>query len=948
MIAGRRRFTPPPMDPRRLRVFVPAIMSVGMLFWLVTLVRDAVRWRFSELEAQRSTIAGRRTAAALRPGSVSTEPDRVGFRQRMSYLVTATFLYSVAAYIFVGSVANYIRDDGYVEGEVWLLAPAVLASVATAVAGTAAILTWLRWPPRTRWVLALVARSPLSRMPLDRLPPGVRPGWLVSAAVLLLPVVALLTTFFVATGWEPVESMDEQLSQLLDVWELDELEVLDPIGSTLIGVALAALVGVSSLRCRPLAVAYPVSVLLGFAVTNVTKAVVARPRPQGGAFALRTDSFPSGHLVQATLIAGLIPLAVAALTGSKRWIWPLRFLLGLGVFGAGLHRIDDELHFASDVIASVFFGLALVVLVQWIIDHENWHAWCRGCPWGHRHPARPTHGVLHVHLSLQRVVRIVAHTWAAAAVIGITVLSLTWGVPTHADGGTFGPDAQVPVQLALAGVASFGALISWRWDAPGAVMLAFAGTGMGVFAAIEYSPLTAFGLGALFIAPSVLLWLGWQHQRSMAEIMALATITALLLSITWAGATYVNDAFFGPTHPDSEVVARPIDEVDWMWMGALTGSSIDVVAGVDGDAGPVVAVATDLTDGTVHRSAAVRASDHDVARLRLEGLSPGRPHALVVEVDGEPDRSRGTGSFTTAPEGPASFRFVAGSCARTNSNGAVFDAMTREEPLFYLAVGDIHYRNIDDDDENLFRGAYRQLLRQPGQAELYRNVPISYTWDDHDYGPNDSDADAAGQSAARAVYREMVPYHDLVAEGDAPIHQAYTIGRVRFVLTDTRSERTDESMLGQAQLDWLIGELVEASRTHGLVVWANSVPWVSASSDSWGGWPRERRRIADALAEADVDNLVMISGDAHMVALDDGTSTDFSTAGAGGFPLLQAAALDRPGNVKGGPYSDGAFPGGGQYGVIDIDDDGETIEVTLSGRTWDGVELLSGTFTFGD
>ena len=52
--------------------------------------------------------------------------------------------------------------------------------------------------------------------------------------------------------------------------------------------------------------------------------------------------------------------------------------------------------------------------------------------------------------------------------------------------------------------------------------------------------------------------------------------------------------------------------------------------------------------------------------------------------------------------------------------------------------------------------------------------------------------------------------------------------------------------------------------------------------------------------------------------------------------------------MKGGPYSDGAFPGGGQYGVIDIDDDGETIEVTLSGRTWDGVELLSGTFTFGD
>ena len=201
----------------------------------------------------------------------------------------------------------------------------------------------------------------------------------------------------------------------------------------------------------------------------------------------------------------------------------------------------------------------------------------------------------------------------------------------------------------------------------------------------------------------------------------------------------------------------------------------------------------------------------------------------------------------------------------------------------------------------------------------------------------------------RCLEAEGIEYvFGVPGEENADLMLSLADSGVRFVLTDTRSERTDESMLGQAQLDWLIGELVEASRTHGLVVWANSVPWVSASSDSWGGWPRERRRIADALAEADVDNLVMISGDAHMVALDDGTSTDFSTAGAGGFPLLQAAALDRPGNVKGGPYSDGAFPGGGQYGVIDIDDDGETIEVTLSGRTWDGVELLSGTFTFGD
>jgi len=84
-----------------------------------------------------------------------------------------------------------------------------------------------------------------------------------------------------------------------------------------------------------------------------------------------------------------------------------------------------------------------------------------------------------------------------------------------------------------------------------------------------------------------------------------------------------------------------------------------------------------------------------------------------------------------------------------------------------------------------------------------------------------------------------------------------------------------------------------------------------------------------------------------MVAIDDGTNTDYSTAGSSGFPLLQAAALDRPGNVKGGPYSGGAFPGAGQFGLVDIDDDGSRVVVTMTGRTWDGRELASHRFVAG-
>jgi hypothetical protein len=89
----------------------------------------------------------------------------------------------------------------------------------------------------------------------------------------------------------------------------------------------------------------------------------------------------------------------------------------------------------------------------------------------------------------------------------------------------------------------------------------------------------------------------------------------------------------------------------------------------------------------------------------------------------------------------------------------------------------------------------------------------------------------------------------------------------------------------------------------------------------------------------------MLSGDAHMLAIDDGTNSDYATAGGAGFVVMHAAALDRRGSVKGGPYSEGTYPGGGQFGLVSIADDGDTIAVTLSGRTWKNEERVGYRFT---
>ena len=91
----------------------------------------------------------------------------------------------------------------------------------------------------------------------------------------------------------------------------------------------------------------------------------------------------------------------------------------------------------------------------------------------------------------------------------------------------------------------------------------------------------------------------------------------------------------------------------------------------------------------------------------------------------------------------------------------------------------------------------------------------------------------------------------------------------------------------------------------------------------------------------------MLSGDAHMLAIDDGSNNTFDTAGTGpGFPVFHAAALDRPGKVKGGPYSEGTYPGGGQFGLMTVTDAGNSVHVEWNGKNYLGETLVHYEFEY--
>ena len=399
--------------------------------------------------------------------------------------------------------------------------------------------------------------------------------------------------------------------------------------------------------------------------------------------------------------------------------------------------------------------------------------------------------------------------------------------------------------------------------------------------------------------------------------------------------------------PGAVVAALPASaqapRLQGLWMGGAVSRGITIKVLTAAAGLPVVLGLGAGEAGEPAQPERIVVSDADgVATFVLTDLTPGGRRRFTVSSGGGPALD---GTFRTPGEGPFSFRLVFASCASTGSSSPVFTAIRDLAPDLFVHMGDLHYEDIRQNDVARFRQAYAQVLASATQSALFRSVPFAYTWDDHDFGPNNSNRTSSSRMAALRAYRAFIPHYPMPQPPDAPIFQAFSLGRVRVLLTDSRSARSPareaesgRTMLGALQLAWLEQEFAGAAAAP-LVVLVNTVPWITRRwswiRHGWAPYGRERRHLADLIVRHGLTRrLVMLSGDAHMLSMDDGTNSQYSTrpdAPARGFVVAHAAPLDQRPSRKGGPYTHREVAVNGQYGVMDVTDEGGPVTVHLRG-----------------
>lgn len=216
-------------------------------------------------------------------------------------------------------------------------------------------------------------------------------------------------------------------------------------------------------------------------------------------------------------------------------------------------------------------------------------------------------------------------------------------------------------------------------------------------------------------------------------------------------------------------------------------------------------------------------------------------------------------------------RIAFGSCNRHDLPQPLWPVIANNKPDLWIWLGDNVYG--DTEDMMLLKEKYDAQKALPGYATFARHTSILATWDDHDYGANNSGSSypKKAESAKLALDFADVPAEDprRAREG---IYGSYTFGppgkQVKVILVDDRyfSEKPGKNadLLGKAQWDWLKQELLTSKAQINLI--ATGIQFIAPDHkyEKWANFPISRQGLLDFIRKKGIPGVVFISGDRHI------------------------------------------------------------------------------------
>lgn len=218
-------------------------------------------------------------------------------------------------------------------------------------------------------------------------------------------------------------------------------------------------------------------------------------------------------------------------------------------------------------------------------------------------------------------------------------------------------------------------------------------------------------------------------------------------------------------------------------------------------------------------------------------------------------------------------RIAIASCNNQRKKQTVWKDLLREAPELFIWGGDNVY--ADTKIPAYLARAYQVQNSFEDYRAFKGQTPIIGTWDDHDYGANNSGHEYVIKKESQKLALDFLEEPEWsprrLREG---IYTSYDFGdpgkRVKIIILDNRYFKDlekDSPMLGSTQWKWFESEINQPGVNLFLIVSGLSILSPTApASEEWADYPTEQERIGKLLQKTQKPYLY-VTGDKHFSSI---------------------------------------------------------------------------------
>ncbi len=213
---------------------------------------------------------------------------------------------------------------------------------------------------------------------------------------------------------------------------------------------------------------------------------------------------------------------------------------------------------------------------------------------------------------------------------------------------------------------------------------------------------------------------------------------------------------------------------------------------------------------------------------------------------------------------------VFGSCNHQGLAQEMWLNMMEYKPDVFVFLGDAVYG--DCKSANCVVKTYNKQLKKPYFTEFLEKIPMIGTWDDHEYGTNNSGIENPIKKESQRYFLDFIgePANSARRQQEG-IYISYTFGqegqKVKFILLDERYFRDkpgeNGDMLGEVQWAWFEKELNNSHAQINIIGSSSQFLSTKTTCDRWEQYPKSQKRMYEVIRKSKKPGVIFISGDIH-------------------------------------------------------------------------------------